>query len=102
MPSITEIKIKATNIADSGHNGEHTLYILPQITIFINNVSNFHQPTNKIIKIISNGLTWSIYLILQQLQDLSILNPFIHPTTQDQKLTATPGRYYQKLVPTVT
>ena len=47
-------------------------------------------------------LTWLIYLILQPLQELSILNPFLQPTTQDQKLTAKPGRYAIKLVPTVT
>ena len=102
MPSMTEIKTKATNIADGDHNGGHTLQILPQMPIFINNASNFHQPANHIIKSISNGLTWLIYLILQPLQDLSILNPFPQPKTQDQKLTATPGRYTMKLVPTVT
>ena len=53
-------------------------------------------------KSISNGMEWSIYLILHPLQDLSILNPFIKPTTQDQTLAAMPGRYAIKLVPTVT
>ena len=89
MPIMTAIKIKATNIADGAHNNGHTLYVLPQISIFINNTSNFHQPANQIIKIISNGLTWLIYLILQLLHEISVLNPFPRPTTQDKKLTNT-------------
>ena len=97
MPSMTLIKIKATDIVDGGQNGGHTLYILPQIFIFINNASNFHQPANQNIKSISNGLTWLIYMILQQLQDLSILNPFLQPITKYQNLIATPGRYAMKL-----
>ena len=102
MPGITSIKIKAMNITDVGQNDGHALYILPQISIFINNSSNFHQPANKIIIIIFNRLTWSIYMILQPLQNNSILNPFLKPTTQDQKLTPTPEIYAIKLVPTVT
>ena len=102
MTSMTAIKRKATNIADGDQNGGHTLYIIPKISIFINNTSNLHQPTNQIIKSISNGLTWSIYLIMHPLQDFSILNPFIQPTTQYQNLSATPGRYAIKLVHTVT
>ena len=102
MPGMTAIKRKAKNIVDGVHNGGHTLQIVHQISIFINNASNFHQPANQIIKSISHGLICSIYLILQPLQELSILKPFLQPITQDQSLTATPGRYAKKVVPTVT
>ena len=70
---------------------KNTIYPSSNIHIY-QQLIQFPPTCKTYYKSMSNEMTWLIYLILQPLQDLSILNPFIQPTTQDQNLTTTPGR----------